>query len=116
MEDVFEEYVGEVSPETFYKVRYYLLRYFTGYGNAMMHDRGIKDIYCDAPDAPVFVYHRNYRDLETKVEYEEGKTTSMSAVSLFIPEKSKVVSIEDTQDYAPTQELGPGSYTRVADR
>ena len=197
MEDIFEQYVGEIDPETFYKTRYYLLRDFAGYGkvDAMMRDRGIEDISCDGPEIPIFVYHREYRDLETNVVYEEeelnpfvlrlaqqsdkhisvanpmvdaslpdgsriqmtlgrevssrgsnftirrfrdvpftpvdlinwgtfsaeqmayiwlaiqnnmslifaggtasGKTTSMNAISLFIPRKSKIVSIEDTRE------------------
>jgi flagellar protein FlaI len=78
MSDVFEQYVGEVQPETFYKTRYYLLRDFVGYGkvDAMMRDRGIEDISCDGPDVPIFVYHRNYRDLETNVVYEESQLNS----------------------------------------
>ena len=197
MEEVFEQYVGEIDPEIFYKTRYYLLRDFDGYGkvDAMMRDRGIEDISCDGPGIPVFVYHREYRDLETNVVYTEeelnpfvlrlaqqsdkhisvanpmvdaslpdgsriqmtlgrevssrgsnftirrfrdvpftpvdlirwgtfsaeqmayiwlaiqnnmslifaggtasGKTTSMNAISLFIPRKSKVISIEDTRE------------------
>jgi len=76
--EVFEQYVGDVEPETCYKTRYYLLRDFVGYGkiDAIMSDRGIEDISCDGPDIPIFVYHRNYRDLETNVVYDENALNS----------------------------------------
>lgn len=78
MLEIFEQYVSDITPETCYKTRYYLLRNFIGYGkvDAIMRDRGIEDISCDGPGVPIFVYHRGYRDLETNVVYEESELNS----------------------------------------
>ena len=72
------EYAPDADPGTVYKVRYYLQRDFTELGKVdpLMHDRGIEDISCDGVGVPVFVYHRDYRDLQTNVDYEKEELNS----------------------------------------
>lgn len=41
---------------------------------------------------------RNEKSLIFAGGTASGKTTSLNAVSLFVPSKSKIVSIEDTQE------------------
>jgi flagellar protein FlaI len=73
--DRLEEYGVDVSPETFYRLFYYLNRAFQGYGqlDPLMHDPHIEDISCDGPSVPVFVYHDEYTDIETNVSYEHDE-------------------------------------------
>ncbi|MDY6776158.1 MAG: ATPase, T2SS/T4P/T4SS family [Halobacteria archaeon] len=194
---IIDTYGIDIDDDSLSKILYYLKRDYIHDGkiDPIMRDPNIEDISCDGVGVPVFVYHRDYRDLMTNVEYEKdeldsfviklaqrsgkhisvanpmvdasmpdgsriqltlgdeitshgstftirkfnevpftpidllnwdtfsleemaylwiciennkslifaggtasGKTTSMNAVSLFIPPKSKVVSIEDTRE------------------
>lgn len=78
IKSLLEEYAPEADAGTVYKVRYYLQRDFTRLGKVdpLMHDRGIEDISCDGVGVPVFVYHREYRDLQSNVVYEKEELNS----------------------------------------
>ncbi|QIO21382.1 type II/IV secretion system ATPase subunit [Haloarcula sp. JP-L23] len=73
-----EEYAPDSDAATVHKIRYYLQRDFTGLGkiDPLMYDRRIEDISCDGVGIPVFVYHQEYRDLETNVRYEKEELNS----------------------------------------
>lgn len=75
-----KEHAATVAPGTLHKVLYYLLRDFVHYGkiDPIMRDRNIEDISCDGADVPVFVYHREYRDLPTNVQYGDRELTSFA--------------------------------------
>lgn len=78
------EYASNVAPVTLRKLQYYLTRDFVGYGtiDPIMRDRNIEDISCVGPELPLFVYHRNYRDLETNLEFDqEGLTTFITRLA-----------------------------------
>ncbi|WP_302083369.1 type II/IV secretion system ATPase subunit [Salinibaculum rarum] len=193
------------------KILYYLVRDFIRYGtiDPIKHDINIEDISCDGYNQPVFVYHTQYEQIITNIEFAEedldefvtklaqnagkgiskrqpnvdatladgsraqltlgtevsdkgtnftirqfkdvpftpvdlinwqtfsldqmvymwlciennksvifaggtasGKTTSLNAVSLFIPSKAKIVSIEDTRELEIPQKNWVPSKTR----
>ncbi|MFB6123838.1 MAG: type II/IV secretion system ATPase subunit [Haloferacaceae archaeon] len=75
LRDLLEQYGVEVDMNTFYTLRYYLLRDFRGYGriDPLMHDPHIEDISCDGYGLPIFVYHDQYTDVETNVTYEQSE-------------------------------------------
>lgn len=209
--EISEEYNFNPSDETFHKVLYYIERDFVGYENIdpIMKDSNVEDISCNGDDRYVFVFHREYSDLESNVKFSEeeletfvrtlarrageqvstadpnvgvslpdgsraelslgkevtpegssftirlfrdipftpidlieygtfdidqmaylwfaiehnqslifaggtasGKTTSMNAISLFIPPKQKVVSIEDTKEISLPRENWLATTTR----
>ena len=60
--------LSDVSKE---KVMYYIIRDFLGYGkiDVLMHDTMIEDISCDAPNVPIYIYHRNYESLKTNISF-----------------------------------------------
>ena len=194
---IINDYGIEVDNDSMHKILYYLKRdyIYDGKIDPILRDPAIEDVSCDGDNVPIFVYHRDYRDLMSNVEFEKeeldsfviklaqkagkhisvaeplvdasmpdgsriqmtlgkevtdrgstftirlfkdepftpidlinfntfsleqmaylwtciennkslifaggtasGKTTSMNAISLFIPPKSKVVSIEDTRE------------------
>ncbi len=68
---VVADHAATIEGGTLYKLLYYLTRDFVEYGkiDPMMRDPAIEDISCDGSDVPVFVYHRDYRDLETNVRF-----------------------------------------------
>ncbi len=55
------------------KVLYYLERDIAGFGkiDPMMHDHSIEDISCTGFGKPLFLWHRNYENIRTNVQFEE---------------------------------------------
>jgi len=66
-----ERYGADVDMTSYYKLYYYLWRAFRGYGklDPVMHDPHVEDISCDGYDLPLFVYHDEYTDIETNVQF-----------------------------------------------
>lgn len=71
--ELVRDYVGEVAPITFAKLMYYIRRNYLGLGriNPLMYDPFIEDISCNGPNAPVFLYHKNYENIETNIIFDE---------------------------------------------
>lgn len=69
---------GIVEDGSLHKITYYLLRDFIGYSriDPIMLDDQVEDISCDGHNLPVFVYHRDYRDLPTNLEFEPQELDS----------------------------------------
>jgi flagellar protein FlaI len=209
--ELMDQHTAALDPISLHKLRYYLKRDFVDYEriDPIMRDEAVEDISCDGADVPVFVYHREHRDLDTNVQFDRdgllsfvtrmaqragkhlsvsnplvdaslpdgsrvqltfggdvatrgpnftirqfssvpdtpidlinwgtfsvqqmayfwlaiennrslvfaggtgsGKTTSLNAVSFFIPKKSKIVSIEDTREISLPHENWVQSLTR----
>ncbi|WP_218644809.1 type II/IV secretion system ATPase subunit [Natronomonas gomsonensis] len=209
--ELIDDHTASLSALSIHKLAYYLRRDFVGYEriDPLLSDDAVEDISCDGRNLPVFVYHRDYRDLDTNITFGEsdlrsfvtrlaqragkhlsvsnplvdaslpdgsrvqltfggeiatrgpnftirqfssvpdtpidlinwgtfsveqmaylwlaiennrslmfaggtgaGKTTSLNAVSFFIPKKSKIVSIEDTQEVSLPHENWVQSLTR----
>jgi len=74
------EHAATVDSGTLQKVLYYLRRDFVHYGaiDAVMRDHAIEDISCDGTGVPVYVYHREYRDLQTNVSFEKRALMSFT--------------------------------------
>ncbi|PSQ52675.1 type II secretion system protein [Halobacteriales archaeon SW_8_65_20] len=76
---VIDELPGLDVPEpSFRQICYYLQRNLVRFGkiDPLMADARLEEISCNAPDSPVFVYHRDYEDLATNVEYETDELRS----------------------------------------
>jgi len=76
---VIDELPGLDVPEpSFRQICYYLQRNLVRFGkiDPLMADPRLEEISCNAPDSPVFVYHRDYEDLATNVEYETDELRS----------------------------------------
>ena len=78
VEELIDRHAATVDEGTLHKVLYYLERDFLQYGpiDGIMKDRGIEDISCDGEEVPVFVYHREYRDLKTNVVFGSQQLNS----------------------------------------
>ncbi|MFC7176922.1 type II/IV secretion system ATPase subunit [Halosegnis marinus] len=79
--DLVREHTAAVTTLSLYKLLYYLRRDFVEYGriDPIMHDEAVEDISCDGTDLPVFVYHREYRDLDTNVSFDGQELNSFVA-------------------------------------
>ncbi len=88
-ESVFEEKVKETIHEhaaatidegSLWKLKYYLLRDFVHLGpiEPVMRDPNIEDVSCDGVAIPVYVYHFDYRDLQTNIAFEEQQLSSFA--------------------------------------
>ncbi|HJJ28791.1 MAG TPA: type II/IV secretion system ATPase subunit [Methanocorpusculum sp.] len=62
-----------LSEERIRVLIYYLYRNFLGYGklDPLMHDDRIEDITCNGHDIPLYLYHREYGNIETNCVFEK---------------------------------------------
>jgi archaeal flagellar protein FlaI len=72
MDDLFHEYGVSPDLNTLFKLQYYLVRNFLGWGRieALMKDPYIEDISCDGTMIPLFLYHRKYRNIKTNITFK----------------------------------------------
>jgi len=70
-----------VENGTLHKLLYYLVRDFIDYGaiDPVMRDPAVEDISCDGSDVPVFVYHREYRDVKSNVTFDREALDSFTS-------------------------------------
>jgi len=60
-----------ISWNSYQKIYYYLCRDFIGFNEAepIIRDYYIEDIECNGVDAPIYVVHRKFRNLQTNVKF-----------------------------------------------
>jgi len=68
----FRRFKRRVAKESEEKFIYYLKRDFLGYGmiDLLMRDTNIEDISCNGVNTPLYVWHRSYESIPTKLAYE----------------------------------------------
>jgi flagellar protein FlaI len=90
---VVADHAATVQGGSLHKLLYYLTRDFVDYGKVdpIMRDPAVEDVSCDGVDVPVFVYHREYRDLATNVRY--GATELDSATVRLAQRAGKSISV-----------------------
>jgi flagellar protein FlaI len=80
MDDLFNEYGIRPDQNTLFKLQYYLVRNFLGWGRieALMKDPYIEDISCDGTNIPLFLYHRKFRNIRTNISFSAGVLDSLA--------------------------------------
>ncbi|MDI6858960.1 MAG: type II/IV secretion system ATPase subunit [Methanocellales archaeon] len=75
---ILRDYVKEIDPRSFAKILYFLKRNYIRFGriDPLMNDPFIEDISCNGPNAPVFLYHKNYESIATNIVFEEEELNS----------------------------------------
>lgn len=70
---VISESALQVSEESYEKIFYYLYRNFFGLNEieALMHDYFIEDIQCNGIGQPVYIVHRVFRNIKTKLQFSD---------------------------------------------
>ena len=98
LERLVAEHGAAVEDGSLHKIFYYLSRDFIEYGrlDPLMQDPHIEDISCNGEDRPVFVYHEDYRDLETNLEFTGAELDSL--VLSLAQRADKHLSISHPQD------------------
>jgi len=93
--ELVRDYVGETTPVTFAKLMYYIKRNYLEMGrlDPLMNDPFIEDISCNGPNAPVFLYHKNYENIETNIIFDEEELNTF--VIKLAQECGKHISIAD---------------------
>jgi flagellar protein FlaI len=73
-----DRYARQADPGSLHKIRYYIRRDLLGYDriDPLLNDQRLEDISCDGVDVPVYVYHNDYRDLQTNVSFPEEELNS----------------------------------------
>jgi flagellar protein FlaI len=74
----------KVEPIAKKKIGYYITRDFVGYGviDALIHDENIEDISCDGVNVPMFVFHRKYESVKTRLRFETEDALNSFIVAL----------------------------------
>jgi len=75
---ILRDYLKEIDPRSFAKILYFLKRNYIRFGSIdpLMNDPFIEDISCNGPNAPVFLYHKNYESIATNIVFEEEELNS----------------------------------------
>ncbi|MFA5860634.1 MAG: type II/IV secretion system ATPase subunit [Candidatus Thermoplasmatota archaeon] len=73
-------YRFRVDQRTAYKLGYYFLRNYAGFGrlDPLMRDAAIEDISCNGPDVPLYVVHSKHQNLPTSLVFEEMELNSFT--------------------------------------
>ena len=77
--DLIEDMRIDIDTSSYFKIVYYIVRDFIYYGKLtpLMMDRSLEDISCNGYNKPVFVFHRNYTNLETNLKFSEDELDSL---------------------------------------
>ncbi|MDZ7687940.1 MAG: ATPase, T2SS/T4P/T4SS family [Halobacteriales archaeon] len=92
---IISDYGIEVDNDSMHKILYYLKRdyIYDGKIDPILRDPAIEDVSCDGDNVPIFVYHRDYRDLMSNVEFEKQDLDSF--VIKLAQKAGKHISVAD---------------------
>lgn len=104
-EETIENLDVNLDKESMEKIYYYIERDHIGYEklDPIMHDDYVEDISCDGTGIPIFVYHKEYRNLMTNVVHKEEtklrslitKLAQMSGQHISTAEPIKSITLPD---------------------
>lgn len=86
----------EITNVTREKLFYYIIRKLMGYGkiNVMMNDPMLEDISCDGVNLPLYVFHREFKNIKTNVKFLEHETLDNFVINL-AQKSGKSISIAE---------------------
>ncbi|MDY6966151.1 MAG: ATPase, T2SS/T4P/T4SS family [Halobacteriota archaeon] len=69
--EIIADYSIPAEPLTYYKIIYYIIRDYVKSGKItpLMNDSLIEDISCNGWNSPVFLYHKNYTNIQTNIVF-----------------------------------------------
>ncbi|MCZ0861896.1 type II/IV secretion system ATPase subunit [Methanocorpusculum vombati] len=84
MDAYLERFEIELEPNSVHKIRYYLMRNYLGWNilDPLQNDIDIEDISCDGYNTPIFLFHRNYRNIRTSIVFERQEDLDAMVVML----------------------------------
>ncbi len=74
----------EISLVTRERVYYYVVRKLMGYNriDVMMNDPKLEDISCDGVDLPLYVFHRDFKNIKTSVKFTDHEELDNFVINL----------------------------------
>jgi flagellar protein FlaI len=80
VQDLIDDYGLTLEQSTLFKLQYFLIRNFIGWSriDALMKDPHLEDISCDGNKIPIFLYHRQYRNIKTNIAFEPDSLNSLA--------------------------------------
>jgi flagellar protein FlaI len=74
------DYGINLESSTIFKLQYYLIRNFIGWSriDSLMKDPHLEDISCDGNRIPIFLYHRQYRNIKSNIAFEAEVLNSLA--------------------------------------
>ena len=80
MSKLIDNYGITLERSSRYKLQYFLIRNFIGWSriDPLMKDPNLEDISCDGNRIPLFLYHRNYRNIKTNIAFEPDVLNSLA--------------------------------------
>jgi len=74
----------DLDSKSYYKILYYIVRDFIYYERItpLMLDKMLEDISCNGYNLPIYVFHRNYTNLETNIVFEEPDELDSFVITL----------------------------------
>ncbi len=96
MNNILNEMGKEITPITREKLFYYIIRKFMGYDkiNVMMTDPMLEDISCDGVNLPLYVFHREFKNIKTNVIFKEHEELDNFVINL-AQKSGKSISISN---------------------
>ena len=80
MHALIDDYGISLEAVTLFKLQYFLIRNFIGWSriDPLMKDPHLEDISCDGNKIPLFLYHRQYRNIKTNISFESDVLNSLA--------------------------------------
>jgi len=80
MQRLVDDYGLSLESTTMFKLQYFLIRNFIGWSriDPLMKDPMLEDISCDGNNIPLFLYHRQYRNIMTNIMFESDVLYSLA--------------------------------------
>ncbi|WP_455391708.1 type II/IV secretion system ATPase subunit [[Eubacterium] cellulosolvens] len=96
MNDILNKTGKEITTQTREKIFYYVIRSLMGYGkiNVMMTDPMLEDISCDGVKLPLYVFHREFKNIKTNVRFDEHVELDSFVINL-AQKSGKSISIAE---------------------
>jgi len=96
MNEIVNQSGKEITPLSREKLFYYVIRKLMGYDkiNVMMTDPMLEDISCDGVNLPLYVFHREFKNIKTNVMFNEHEELDNFVINL-AQKSGKSISIAD---------------------
>lgn len=78
LNEIILDYDIKITTPSYYKIRYYIVRDFVKVDKLtpLMSDSMIEDVSCNGWNSPIFLYHKNYQNIQTNVVFAEDDLTA----------------------------------------
>lgn len=78
VKELIQDYAIDLTPPMLAKILYYVIRDFVKFGpiDALQEDDRIEDISCNGFSGPLYLYHKQYSNISTNIQFNEEELDS----------------------------------------